>query len=229
MSKIENLPLFERPREKALRFGISSLADYELLAMIIGKGSKEKSALDLAFSLLSDKRGLVGLYQSKMSDLIAYKGISYITALKLLSLFEFHKRYEKQKNLQNENKEELNNNYFFKKYYDELVYLSNERLIVVVLNGSKEIIHESIVFMGSENEMPASTRAILWEILHTNGKYFYLIHNHPNGNKEHSSADLVFIDQLIHETKKLNLRLIDSIVISKDGYSSYFKTIESEI
>ena len=226
MGKILDLPLLERPREKALRYGISSLADHELLAIIIGNGSKGNSAIELGFSLLSDKGGIINLFQSEIKDLTKYHGISKVTALRLVSLFELQKRYEKKKNVENEFYQEIDNNFIYK---NELLNLPNERLILIILNGAKKVIHESTVFIGSENEMPASTREIIGEILASKGKSFYIVHNHPNGNKNHSSADLVFIDQLIYETKKMNLRLIDSIVIASSGYSSYYETIDGEI
>ena len=229
MGKILDLPILERPREKALRYGISSLADHELLALIIGKGSKKQSALELGFSLLSDKGGIVNLFQSEIKDLTKYNGISKATALKFVSLFELTKRYEKKKNVENETNEEIDNHFIYLHYRNELINLPNERLILIILNGAKKVIHEATVFIGSENEMPASTREIIGEILASKGKSFYIVHNHPNGNKNHSSADLVFIDQLIYEAKKMNLRLIDSIVISSSGFSSYYQTIEGDI
>ena len=87
MSKIKSLPVLERPREKAYRYGIDKLSDHELIAILIGTGTVDNSALDIAYKLLMDNKGLFLLVQKPFSDLLSVKGIgkSKLIFLKLLA------------------------------------------------------------------------------------------------------------------------------------------------
>ena len=94
MKKIKELPVLDRPREKALRYGISSLSTEELLALLIGFGGKDNSALDIAKTILEDSRGLYYLINKNVEELKTYKGISDVKALNLCAIFELVKRYQ---------------------------------------------------------------------------------------------------------------------------------------
>lgn len=223
MGKILDLPTLERPREKALRFGVSSLSDHELFAIIIGNGSEGNSAIEIAFSMLNDSGGIGGLINNNVSDLRKYKGINKVKAIKIMAVLEIAKRYESRKTLGDSQRVSINEESLICRYRTIIADDNKERLIIVVLNSARKIVYEGTLFMGSENEMPASTKSILSEILAHCGKYFYIIHNHPNNDYQHSEQDKFFVSQLIHDAKILGIRLINSIVITPDGYSLFYK------
>ena len=75
MGKISDLPALERPREKAIRYGIEKLSDHELIALLIGSGSINSSAIDIAYKMLSDNNGLFHLVKKPFRDLLNYKGM----------------------------------------------------------------------------------------------------------------------------------------------------------
>lgn len=93
MSKIKDIPLLERPREKAKIYGIESLSNEELFALIIGSGTKEYSSLDIARLILSSSSSLEELFNNTTYlDLKLFKGLSEARALALASTFELNKR-----------------------------------------------------------------------------------------------------------------------------------------
>ena len=221
MGKIKELPDYERPREKAKRYGIDTLADHELLALILGNGTKGHSALDIAYQLLTESGGLQGLKEKDYQSFVRYKGISITNALKIAATFELVRRTHETFFLNKEEEKKIDSGFLYEKYRVSLENERVERLILIVLNYQKKVIYETTLFIGDETSMVAQTKIILSAILSQKGKFFYLIHNHPNGTKEHSEEDIVFIDQLSYEAKKMSLRLIDSIVVGQNGYTTY--------
>ena len=98
MSRIVDLPLSDRPREKAYRYGIKTLSNHELLAILIGSGYRDTSAVDVAYQMLSESHGLFSLVNKPYTDLINFKGIGKSKAIKIIAAFELVKRFEVAKN-----------------------------------------------------------------------------------------------------------------------------------
>lgn len=221
MSKIKELPKIERPREKAWLYGVSALADYELLALIIGHGTSNRSVLDIAFDLLASSNGLLSLVNTDYHDFMKIKGIGKTKAILLNAIFEIVKRVNQAKIKEEQTNQIVDAPYLYKRYKDELTKEDQEKLILVGLDARRKMIFEKVVFLGSETDMPASTMPILSLLVRHNARKFYIIHNHPRYSCQHSDSDKLFADQLDFEANKLSLRLLESIVISPDGYSIY--------
>lgn len=216
---IKELPVLERPREKALHFGIEKLSDYELLAVLIGSGSSKDSALDIAYKMISDNHGLFHLVQKPMSDLLNYEGIGESKAVKIIAAFELAKRYN---SLQPQNeKEKIDNNFIYKKYKNLLSHTCQEFLFLIILDKKKRIIHEVNLYKGSESNLVYSKKQIIREVLIHQGSYFYVVHNHPSGNLFPSEEDIVFTTEIIHECQKMELTLIDHLIVTSRGYFSF--------
>lgn len=218
MGKIRDLPLLERPREKALRYGINTLSDQELLALLIGSGYQGSNATQVANDMLSKSCGLYGLANLSILDLKKFKGIKSNKALLLASVFEIHKRLNKKENECIENEITVDNLYL--KYKSELNSLYQEVLILVIVDSKNRIIFETTLYKGNETEVMFSYKDIWRELLTHKGKGYYLIHNHPNEKAKPSSQDLMFTAELIKESKKIKIPLLDHIIIGEDGYCS---------
>lgn len=218
MAKIKELPLFERPREKALRYGIESLSNEELLAIILRTGTREISALDLAHKLNSESRGLNNLFHMPFQALLDINGIGPGKALILSSCFELCNRY--LKTLSGEvgpvKLESLLSRYSLRMRSEE-----QELLILVTLNQRKEIIYEECLYKGSDVSVDCQPKEIVKKVLLHNGKSFYLIHNHPSGNYEPSTNDAFMTTEIVRLSKKVNIRLEDHIIIGTNGYYSF--------
>lgn len=221
MGKIVELPKLQRPREKALRYGIEKLSDYELLAIIIGSGFVDNSALDIAYKMLSDSGGLRKLIQKPLLDLTSYKGVKEAKGIKLLACFELVKRVEIEKG--NDIDVAVDASFV---YWHCKSFISNsnqEYLFIVILNKRHKLIHEMTLYKGNESSISVSVPQILQQVLIHGGRYFYVVHNHPSGSLEPSENDIFMTSELIRQSKRLKIELVDHLIITDEGYYSFLE------
>ena len=221
MGKITDLPIVEKPREKAERFGIDSLKDEELLAIIINSGTVGHSSLDIARDLLNECHYLEELINKPTAYFYTFKGLKKAKAIKLLAVLEIAKRINKKQRLIYEEKTAINSESLYQRYAISLSRITQEVLAIIILNKNKQIIYEKILYQGNDNNVPVSIREILRLLMIHNGYYFYLIHNHPNSSLLPSQNDIAFTTKLEEKTKHLNVHLIDHLIISQTGYYSF--------
>ena len=215
---LKDLPNNEKPREKLIRYGVESLSNVELITIIIGSGTKNNSAMDVAYNLIRSK-GLLSLSHIPYEDYMKITGIKKAKALMLASIFELYRRLS---TLESEGKgEDLTSFDIFDKYKDELSGIEQEVLGAIVLDKNKKIISEKIIYKGTKNYIKVSTRDILKLLVLKNGKYFYIYHNHPDGTLSPSEDDIVFTESLILEAKRYEYHLLDHIIITDKGYFSF--------
>ena len=221
MGTIHDLPTLERPREKALRYGIESLSDGELLTIVIGSGYHGENASDLANKLISTYNGLEGLSIAPIHDVAKQKGIKSNKALLLAAIFEIHKRLNIKK-VEKEG-EMANSDYLYKKYSPQLVDASQEVLILVLVNKRRNIIRELLLYKGTESDVVFSYKEMWRELFIHNAYGFYLIHNHPNNQANPSKKDVIFTGEIIRESQKIRIPMLDHLIIGDDGYYSFDK------
>lgn len=216
--RIKDLDELSRPREKAWRYGIESLTDIELLAVLIGSGVKNKSALEIADDIYQTFQGLKGLEIGNLLTLEKCEGLSKIKALKLKATFELARRLAK-KNLDNLMYVQSIDDIYKKYHYLET--LDRENFILVLLNGNNKIIKEINLYKGTNHKMPISLKDVITELLVGKANKFLMIHNHPNGNKEPSDDDLIVTELLIEKAKEFEIEFFDHIIIYPGGYYSF--------
>lgn len=220
--KIRELPREIRPREKALHYGIESLSDEELLALLIASGVKGCSAMDISRDLLTTYLTLSSLANANLSSLEEHFGLSKITALKLMATFEFHNR--------------LNSPLYQHRYligssqdlYERYRYLENftqEVLAIVMINKKKEIIKEKILYRGTNSDLSISPKEICLEIISSRCSQFVLIHNHPDGSPNPSEEDIYATEVIKKTADSLQIRLFDHLIIYPGGYYSFKEKI----
>ena len=122
MANIKELPEYDRPREKALRYGVNSLSDSELLSLLLNKGYRGSNILEISTSLLSKYGGLVGLLNIPISELKKNKGIKNVGSLKIALIGEFYKRVSEKKSYIPNIK--IDSEYLYNKYKDQFIYSS---------------------------------------------------------------------------------------------------------
>ena len=221
MGRISDLADIDKPREKAERFGIESLKDEELLAIIIGSGTVGHSALDIAEDLINDNRYLSNLLNKSEQYFHTFKGLKKANAMKLLAALEITKRINEKQLYINEENNPVTSESLYRRYYFKLSGISQEQLVIVILTKNKEIITEKVLYVGDDNCIVTNTRDILRLLMIYNGYYFYLIHNHPNNTFSPSKADIIFTKKINEKASHINVKLLDHIIISKDGYYSF--------
>lgn len=216
--KINDIPIDLRPREKAFRFGIDSLSDQELLALIIGSGVKGKSAMDIAEDLLSTYfNSMYSLSNSNLSSLEAHVGLKRAVALRLLAVFEFHHRlnspmYQKQETIKSP--EEIYLRYQYLESYDQ------EVLILIMLDSHNRIKQEKLLYKGTFDSFSIDVRDVIKEIILAKAKSFILIHNHPDEEPKPSEEDLVATKVIEKSASNLGIKLVDHVIIYRGGYYS---------
>ena len=216
--KIKDLPKSSRPREKALMYGIEHLSDEELLALIIGSGVKNKSALEIASSLINTYGNLFYLSKAKLMSLKSEFGLSQISALKLEATFEYHSRLMTSKYLDGIELKSL------KDVYARYKYLENnehELLLLLMLDRKSKIIKEKVLYQGTNNALNIDLKEVMVELLQANTKKFVLIHNHPDGNIKPSLEDEKATSLIASKAYSLGIKLIDHLIIYQGGYYSF--------
>ena len=223
MSKIDDLPTLDKPREKAARFGIETLSDEELLALIINVGTVGHSSLDIARDVLNDCHTLTALYNKPYQYFHSFKGLKRVNALKLAATIEIAKRMNEKTRLVYEEKAEVNSDSLYQRYALSLVGQAQENFVLVILNKNKQIIFEKILYKGDEENMSVSPREIINLLVLHNGYYFYLIHNHPNNTTYPSEFDTEFTEKIIQKARNVNVELLDHLIITLSGYYSFLE------
>lgn len=223
MAKIQDLGFLEKPREKAERFGIDKLTDSELLALIINVGTIGHSSLDIAREMMREAKSLNTLIGKPYEYYLSFKGINKVNALKLTAVYEILKRINEKQQLIYEENNAVTSETLFRRYSLSLAGQNVEHFILVILNKNKQIIFETTLYKGDNSCSVVSSREIIRLLSIHNGYYFYLIHNHPNGNLKPSQSDIEFTLTVNNKAKQIGVNLLDHLIITDKDYYSFFK------
>ncbi len=225
MALIEQLPTYEKPREKAIQFGIDSLSNTELLALLIRHGTKNHSALDIAKELLEKSGGIGRLSSASIHELMSVKGISQVKAIELQAVFTLLKRicFERI-----EEKDVIRSQNAF--VYWLKVKIGFERIenfMVVYLDSANHIIHYRILCKGTVNYATVYPREIMKEALLRDAVSLILVHNHPSQNYKPSMQDIELTKRIFEVGKMIDVKVLDHFIVTgQNCYSILFeKTI----
>ncbi len=221
MAKLKTLPKLDRPREKALRYGISSLSDSELLALLLNSGYKGNNILEISTSLLTKYGGIVGLLNIPIMELKKNKGIKDVGALKIALIGEFYKRIVVKFNIIDN--EIIDDEYLYNKYKSMFYLATQEHLMLVILNNRKRIIYETNIYKGQSDSIQIDFKDIYKELAKYDGKNFYLIHNHPNGDCSPSEEDIQTTLELLSQCRRMKVKMLDHLIIGDGSYYSFKK------
>ncbi|MDP4130161.1 MAG: DNA repair protein RadC [Bacteroidota bacterium] len=210
----------DRPREKLLSKNAENLTDSELLAILINQGTHEKNAVDLAKELLfSVKNNLNELGKLSIHDLLKIKGIGPVKAVVILAAMELGRRRHTMGAL---DKPVIRDS---RQVADWLrVTLqdnSREVFAVLFLNQANRVNHFEVVSRGGITGTVADPRVILKKALETHAVNVILCHNHPSGNLRPSKADEDLTYKIREAAKYLDIKVIDHIIVSHEGYFSF--------
>jgi len=208
----------ERPREKLLQRGIDALTDAELIAILLGSGTRKLSAVDLARQVLREANGLDALARSGVSDLTQVKGIGPAKAIALVAAFELGRRriYSEQTPARISSSE-LAAQYLKARLAD----LKQEVFYVLFLSRSNEILAEKQMFKGGVSSTVVDQRLLFKEAISHLASAIIVAHNHPSGNLKPSKADIQITHKLAQTGNTLDIRLLDHIIVSSRGHFSF--------
>ncbi len=217
--KIKDWPEQERPREKLIARGASSLSDAELLAILINSGVGKITALDLAKSILVRYKTLRSLASLTVADLRQFKGIGEARAVTIVAMFEVARRLNAEPSA--ENKSIRTPNDIAEKFIPLLRDLKQEVFIVVCLSSANKIIQERTITRGLLNSSLTHPREVFREAILENAASIILLHNHPSGNLEPSQEDIHITKQLVESGKIIGIPVHDHLIIAGNGFTSF--------
>lgn len=217
--KIKALPENERPVEKIVRRGTSALSNSELLAILLGSGVKDKSAIGLAEDIISrDAKGISYLAESSAQELMSVKGVGQSKAARLMAAVELGKRISaapKEQRACIESSEDI-----AKMFIEDMRYEKREIFKALLLNPRGEVISVETVSVGELTSTLVHPREVFSPAVRKSAAGIVFIHNHPSGNPEPSREDIETTDRLCTCGKLLGIAVIDHIVIGDGRYCS---------
>ncbi len=216
--KIKELLVEERPREKIKKYGPSVLGNSELIALILGYGSKQKSVLEISNKLLKNY-SLNSLSTLSISELTKNFGIGEAKACKIVACFELARRlasFVPQERLTVNNAEDV-----ARILIPQMSYLKKENFKAVYLDSRRRIIKDETIFVGSMNSSIVHPREIFEPAITEGAAAIILIHNHPSGDPAPSKADIEITKQLIECGEILEIEVLDHLIIGGNSYFSF--------
>ena len=185
----------DRPREKMIEKGAAALSDAELLAILIGSGNTEESAVELMRRLLlSCDNNLNALAKWEVCDYSRFKGMGLrITCSK--DIYEI--------------------------YQPLMCDLAQEEFWVLLLNQATKLIDKIRISSGGIDGTYADVRSILREALMQRATQIAVVHNHPSGNIQPSQPDRTLTEHIRKAADTMNIRLIDHVIVCEDGFYSF--------
>lgn len=213
-----NCPIEERPREKAIRYGVETLSHQELIAVILRTGNKDLSVLELAQYLLEEIGGFHQLKDVDYYQLIQIKGIKKAKAIELLSCIELAKRMQNIKDYKYVIKEPADGYNLVK---NKLLFEKQEKVILLCLNAKLEVVLEKLLFIGGETSSFLEPMKVFQQTLKCGASRFMLIHNHPSGNPSPSYEDEMMTKKLLDMAKHLQIEMVDHLIIGAHCFYSF--------
>ena len=218
--KIYELAEEDRPREKLLLKGKSTLSDAELIAILIGTGTAACSAVDLSRMLLASVgNNLATVARMSVSDLCKFKGIGEAKAISIISALELGRRRKEQeppKLLKITSSRQV-----YELMRPDLYDESVEQVYLLLLNRSNGLIKKERVSQGGTTASVVDPKVVFRFALEQGAHSLILIHNHPSGNLQPSESDKRLTQRLQKIGKELEILLLDHLIYTDQGYFSF--------
>jgi DNA repair protein RadC len=214
---IKQLPPELRPRERLLAAGPSALSEGELLGLLFGIGSREKTAVELAGEVLSEAGGLHGLYDVSVHELVEINGIGEAKACVILAAVELGRRIGQ---VRNPGRPVISSPADVERLLrGRIANLDRENFVVVLLNTKNEVIETSTVSVGTLSASLVHPREVFKPAIRASAASVVLAHNHPSGKVEPSREDREVTRRMGEAAGILGVEVLDHVIVG-DGYFS---------
>lgn len=217
---IKNWAEGDRPREKLLQKGREFLSNAELLAILIGSGSRNESAVELCQKILGKAgNNLNELGRLTVKDLMMNKGIGEAKALTIVAALELGRRRRGEEAL--EKKKISSSSSVFELMQPVIGELPHEEFHVIYLNNSNKVIDRYPLSKGGITGTLVDIRLAFKQALHLGATGTILVHNHPSGNLNPSAADKQLTQKFKTAGESLDIKVLDHIIITEKSYYSF--------
>lgn len=215
---IKDYPEDQRPRERMIQDGPSSLSNHELLAILLRTGSKEESVLQLAYKLLINFEGLRLLKDASIEEITDTKGIGKVKAVQIMAAVELGRRIHR---LQYEDRYVIRSPEDAANFVmEDMRFLSQEHFVCLYLNTKNQVLHQQTIFIGSLNASIVHPREVFKEAFRRSAASFICIHNHPSGDPAPSREDIDVTKRLSECGKLIGIELLDHLIIGDQKFIS---------
>ena len=218
MTLIQDIPEFEKPREKAMHFGANALSNRELIALLIRTGTKNHSSLDIASDLLKEAGSLGRVFNLDVQELKHIRGISDVKAIEIQAINEILKRIH----FENVAQEDVitSPQAFLRWLIAEIGYARVENFMVVFLDTAHHILSYEILSTGTVNSATVYPREVMKKALLKGASSIIAVHNHPSRSLKVSSQDRVLTKEIIQAGEIVGVDVLDHIIVTENaGYS----------
>jgi len=211
----------DRPREKLEQHGPEHLTDSELLGIILGKGYRGISAVDLGKTILRSCNDLDGIDKTGFSGLTSIKGIGPAKAAALKAAVELSKRMASKPAHRSVNFSRPVS--VFNHFRYRLRNKQEEYFYALLLNRKNELIKEAMVSKGTLTASVVHPREVLKPAISESAAAFIAVHNHPSGDTEPSREDIDITRKLRESSDIVGIQMLDHVIIGYDTYLSMFE------
>jgi DNA repair protein RadC len=209
----------DRPREKLMLKGKSALSDAELIAILIGSGSRNESAVDLSKRILASADNLNVLGKMSISQLMNFKGIGEAKAITIISALELGRRRRAEDAV--ELVKITSSKRVFEIMQPIIGELPHEEFWVLFLNNSNKVISKSQLSKGGISGTIVDVRLVFKLALESGATALILCHNHPSGNLQPSDADRKITKKIKLAGDSLDVKVLDHLIITETKYYSF--------
>ncbi len=217
---IKNWASDDRPREKLVQKGVSSLSDAELIAILLGSGTRELSAVDLARNILSTAgNSLSDLARKSVADLQSIKGVGEAKAVSIIAAMELGRRSKSTG--QDEKPQLLSSQDVFHVISPSLMHLNHEEFWVCYLNRSNRLLGQLKLSQGGVSGTVIDVRLLLKRALELLASSLIICHNHPSGNLSPSENDKTITSKIRQAAEQMDIRLLDHLIVTDNSYFSF--------
>lgn len=217
---IKNWHVNDRPREKLLNKGRNTLSDAELLAILIGSGSRKESAVELSKRILSSvDNNLNNLGKLSINQLIQFKGIGEAKAITIAASLELGRRRKSEKIIE---KIKIESSVSAFKFLQPIIgELPHEEFWILYLNNAHKIIQSAQLSKGGITGTLVDIRLVLKQALELGATALVLAHNHPSGTLHPSTSDKQLTSKLKIASESLDIKVLDHLIITEKAYFSF--------
>lgn len=216
---IKQMPETERPRERLVQLGREHLTDAELLAIIVGGGTAEQSAVDVARTLLTRFGGLRELAECSTAELRRVRGIGLARSAAIGAVFEIARRHAAQPRAP-KGEAYSNPEAVFQRYRSTLGTEKRETFLVLLLDAKNRLLRDVTISQGSLTQSVVHPREAFEPAIRHSAASVIFVHNHPSGDTTPSAEDMQVTKQLRQTGEVIGIRVLDHVIVSETGFTS---------
>lgn len=216
---LKNIEEKLRPREKVSRYGLNHLSDGELLALLLRNGNENESCVQLANRMIEESKGLKGLADLSLQQLMSFKGIGIAKASEIAAAIELSKRISLE--VLSEKDVVTGPEILIEWLKMNIGKEKQECFVVIFLDIKNQMIGHEILYRGTASEIQIAINEVFALAIRNNAKKIIVAHNHPTGIVQPSQADDDTTQNLLKAGELLQIQVIDHIIVGGNDYYSY--------